>query len=72
VVQGFITVNANPYGKVYIDGVDIGDTPVVKSAVTPGKHTIRVQREGYKPASETVTVDAGNTILKSYTLIPES
>jgi eukaryotic-like serine/threonine-protein kinase len=72
VAQGFITVNANPYGKLYIDNVEIGDTPVFKSPVTPGRHTIRVLREGYKPANETVNVDAGNTILKSYTLIPES
>ncbi|HEX4600031.1 MAG TPA: serine/threonine-protein kinase, partial [Gemmatimonadales bacterium] len=70
--QGFITVNANPFGDLYIDGVEVGNTPVVGKAVTPGKHTIRVQREGYKPANETVNVDPGNTIRKSYTLIPES
>ena len=70
--QGFITVNANPYGEVYIDGVDAGPTPVVKWAVKPGRHTIRVQREGYRTISDAVQVDAGNTIPKVYTLVPES
>jgi len=70
--QGFITVNANPYGEVYIDGVDTGPTPVVRWPVKPGRHTIRVQREGYKTASDVVQVDAGNTVPKVYTLIPES
>jgi predicted Ser/Thr protein kinase len=69
--QGFITVNANPYGEVYIDGVDAGPTPVVHWPVKPGRHTIRVQREGYKTKSEDVQVDAGNTVPKVYTLIPE-
>ena len=69
--QGFITVNANPYGEVYIDDVDAGPTPMVKWAVKPGRHTIRVQREGYRTISEAVQVDAGNTIPKGYTLVPE-
>ena len=65
-------MNANPYGEVYIDGVDTGPTPVVRWPVKPGRHTIRVQREGYKTASDVVQVDAGNTVPKVYTLIPES
>jgi hypothetical protein len=69
--QGFVTVNANPYGEVYIDGVDAGPTPVVHWPLKPGRHTIRVQREGYKTRSEDVQVDAGNTVPKVYTLIPE-
>ncbi|HYK82348.1 MAG TPA: protein kinase [Gemmatimonadales bacterium] len=69
--QGFITVNANPYGEAYIDGVDAGPTPVVRWPVKPGRHTIRIQREGYKTISDAVQVDAGNTVPKVYTLIPE-
>jgi serine/threonine protein kinase len=69
--QGFITVNANPYGEVYVDGVDAGPTPVVRWPVKPGRHTIRVQREGYKAITDAVQVDAGSTVPKVYTLIPE-
>jgi serine/threonine-protein kinase len=67
---GYITVNADPYGELYVDGVDLGPTPVVRYAVPPGAHTIKVVREGYKTVSEKVQVDAGNTVPKRYTLLP--
>ncbi|HET7790107.1 MAG TPA: protein kinase [Gemmatimonadales bacterium] len=69
--QGFISVNADPYGEVIVDGVDHGATPLIGFALAPGKHTIKVQREGYKTVTETVQVDAGNTVAKHYTLIAE-
>jgi hypothetical protein len=68
--RGYITVNAEPYGELYIDGVDVGPTPVVRYAVPPGVHTIKVVREGFKTISEKVQVDAGNTVPKRYTLLP--
>ena len=70
--KGYITVNAEPYGELYIDGVDVGPTPVVRYAVPAGGHTIKVVREGYKTISEKVHVDAGNTVPKRYTLLPGS
>jgi hypothetical protein len=69
--QGYLTVNAEPYGELYVDGVDVGPTPVVRYAVPPGVHTIKVVREGYRTVTERVQVDAGNTVPKRYTLIPE-
>jgi eukaryotic-like serine/threonine-protein kinase len=68
--QGYITVNADPYGELYVDGVDVGPTPVVRYAVPAGVHTIKVVREGYKQVGEKVQVDAGNTVPKRYTLLP--
>jgi serine/threonine protein kinase len=70
IAQGYITVNAEPYGELYVDGVDVGPTPVVRYAVPPGVHTIKVVREGFKSVSEKVQVDAGNTVPKRYTLLP--
>ena len=70
-VQGFLTIDADPFGTVYIDGVNIGETPVIRKAVKPGQHTIRIQREGYRTHSETVRVDAGNEIRRRVPLIPE-
>jgi serine/threonine-protein kinase len=69
--SGFITVGADPFGTVYIDGVQIGPTPVVRHAVPPGRHTIRVERPGYRTITEAVQVDAGNVITKRYSLITE-
>jgi eukaryotic-like serine/threonine-protein kinase len=69
--QGFLTIAADPFGEVYIDGVDVGQTPVVEYAVKPGRHTLRIEHAGFNTVSETVQVDASNTVRKRYTLLPE-
>ena len=69
--QGFLTIAADPFGEVYIDGVDVGQTPVVEYAVKPGRHTLRIEHPGFKTVTETVQVDASNTVRKRYTLLPE-
>src|SRR2546425_535292 len=69
--QGYLTVAADPFGTVYIDGVEIGVTPLFSYGVKPGRHAIRVERAGYRTQNETVQVDAGNTVTKRYTLIQE-
>jgi len=69
--QGFLTIAADPFGQVYIDGVDAGQTPLVEYAVKPGRHTIRIEHAGFKTITETVQVDASNTVRKRYTLLPE-
>ena len=71
VAQGFLTIAADPFGEVYIDGVDAGQTPLVEYAVKPGRHTIRIEHAGFKTLTETVQVDASNTVRKRYTLLPE-
>src|SRR3989442_1564167 len=62
---------AAPFGTVYIDGVQIGVTPIFNYGVKPGRHAIRVERAGFRTQNETVQVDAGNTVTKRYTLIQE-
>ena len=69
--QGFLTIAADPFGEVYIDGVDVGQTPLVEYAVKPGRHAVRIEHAGFKPVTETVQVDANNTVRKRYTLLPE-
>ncbi len=71
VERGFITVNSIPPGQVFIDGRDVGPTPVVEFSVTPGRHTIRVERAGYKTRTETVEVQANNPVRKNWVLDPE-
>jgi len=69
--EGTITVAADPYGEVFIDGTDVGQTPLVEYSVRVGRHTIRVERAGYKTVNETVQVSANNPVRKRYTLFPE-
>ncbi len=68
---GYLTVQAEPYGTVFIDGAEVGTTPIVNEKVKPGRHTIRVERAGYKTVTETVQVEANGTVRRRYPLIPE-
>jgi predicted Ser/Thr protein kinase len=69
--QSFLTIAADPFAEVYIDGADAGQTPLVEYAVKPGRHTIRIERPGFKTVSETVQVAPGDVVRKRYTLLPE-
>ena len=68
---GFITVNSDPPGTVFIDTREVGSTPVVEFTVSTGRHTIRVERPGFKTKSETVDVGANATVRKRWVLDPE-
>jgi hypothetical protein len=63
-------VNAVPYGTVAIDGIEMGDTPLVGRELPPGEHTVRITREGFRPEVATVTITAGNEVRLSRTLVP--
>jgi predicted Ser/Thr protein kinase len=69
--QGLLTINADPFGEVYIDGVDVGQTPVIEYHVKPGSHAVRIERPGFKTVTENVSVATNNTVAKRYTLLPE-
>jgi hypothetical protein len=66
---GFLTVNAVPYGTVSIDGVEVGDTPLVGHELPPGPHVVRITREGFRPEVSTVTITLGNEVRLSRTLV---
>ncbi|MGH7606194.1 MAG: PEGA domain-containing protein, partial [Gemmatimonadales bacterium] len=69
---GYITIDATPVaGTVYVDGVEAGFTPLAGYRVRPGTRTIRIQSVGYRTVTERVLVEAGNTVRKRYSLIPE-
>jgi serine/threonine protein kinase len=71
VARGYITVNSEPPGTVFIDGREIGPVPVIEEAVPVGRHTIRVERPGFKTKTETVDVPATNPVRRRYVLDPE-
>ncbi|MDX9719237.1 MAG: PEGA domain-containing protein [Myxococcota bacterium] len=52
--EGFITVNAEPPGQVYIDGKIVSSrTPLVKHKVSAGNHSVRVYYVDLRKFSET-------------------
>jgi serine/threonine protein kinase len=68
---GWVTVDARPYGTVWINGLESGDTPLVRHELRPGQYVIEIRREGFGTSVDTVRVTAGNTVRRSYTLIRE-
>jgi serine/threonine-protein kinase len=66
---GLLTINADPFGSVFVDGVPIGDTPVVRHELPPGRHIVEVRREGYVTVADTLDVVAGNPYRLQKTLL---
>ncbi len=69
--QGFVSVNSNPPGTLFIDGRDLGSVPVIEEQVSAGRHTIRVERAGFKTKTETIDVPANTTVRRTYVLEQE-
>ena len=69
--QGSVSVNSNPPGTLFIDGRDLGSVPVIEEPVSAGRHTIRVERAGFKTKTETIDVPANTTVRRTYVLEQE-
>ncbi|MBA3915416.1 MAG: PEGA domain-containing protein [Acidobacteriales bacterium] len=65
---GLVTVRTTPYlAEVYVDGNDMGYTPA-KLNLSPGKHSVRLEKHGYKKWSKEFTVTSGSEQLIDATL----
>ncbi len=66
-----LTVASEPYGTLFIDDVEIGDTPVANHPLDVGRrYRVRVEREGYRAKRETIDVQGPNPIRLRYILEP--
>jgi len=59
---GTLLVNASPWGRLYIDGAYVGDTPKANISLTPGRHVVRIMREGFATFERELIVESGQTI----------
>ena len=48
--------------KVFVDGRQIGETPLFGVKIAPGNHRIRVEKQGHKPHSEIIRIENGGAI----------
>ncbi len=52
------TITSRPFGRVFIDGVDSGDTPqTLKLAY--GEHWVRITKDGYASQEQKISIAAG-------------
>jgi serine/threonine-protein kinase len=62
-VPGTLTLDSDPRPAVVrIDGADVGTTPLRELSLDPGSHEARLERQGFEPWSETLSVGPGDTI----------
>ncbi len=56
---------------VRLDGSSIGTSPLTRSGVTPGTHTVQVSKSGYETETRQVTITAGQTTTIQVTLVAQ-
>ena len=56
---GYVSVNSTPWSVVYLDGDSIGPTPVQDLRVPPGRHRLRLVREGYESVAQELEIASG-------------
>lgn len=59
---GKLTVNAKPWGQVFVDDRLIGNTPRANIELPAGTHTLRLSRQGFESVTRSVTITAGETL----------
>lgn len=60
---GTVMVRSTPYlSEVFVDGDSMGYTPA-KINLAPGKHTLRVEKPGYKPWTKEMTITVGSELI---------
>ncbi|MCC6808709.1 MAG: serine/threonine protein kinase [Deltaproteobacteria bacterium] len=58
---GTVRIIAKPWAYVYIDGLQVGQTPSYREAsLTPGKHKLRFVNPDYPPLTKEITVKSGD------------
>jgi type II secretory pathway predicted ATPase ExeA len=55
-----VNINASPWARIEIDGVDVGETPLAGIWLRPGPHTFRAQLPDGRLVERTVEVDEAN------------
>jgi len=65
-----LTVASEPWGTLYIDGVEIGPTPVADHRLERGTYRLRIEQEGFRTKVETIVVNGPNPIRRRYSMDP--
>mgnify|MGYP003304506862 CR=1 FL=1 len=59
-IYALLEISSTPLrAKVYIDGVKVGETPLLKSDVLVGQHRITLEKDGYVTENRTVELNEG-------------
>jgi len=58
---GLLQVAVVPWGTVFVDGREVGDTPLDRISLPAGSHVVRIRHPAYEIVERQVTVVPGQT-----------
>jgi hypothetical protein len=62
-IYGSLNVESSPsFCKLFIDGTEVGKTPVRINAILIGTHTLRFEKEGCAPLVKTIMIEEDQTL----------
>ena len=56
---GFVSIDSKPYATIFVDGRNMGETPLFKLSLLPGKHRVRAVSSGGGEQNFVLTVQPG-------------
>jgi serine/threonine-protein kinase len=62
VQPGYLWVSSTPWGYLYLDDRNVGATPQPRVELTPGRHQLRIVREGYEPYEQSIEIASGQEV----------
>ena len=69
---GTLVITSRPQGaRILLNGRFIGNTPTTLPGVAPGSYTVRIELEGYRPYSTSVTLSRNETRRVPAPLVPQ-
>ena len=70
--SALFSVNAEPYGMLYVNGREIDNTPVINMKLAVGRtYEVRIERDGYVPYRKSFTVPDQSPITLHPNLVPK-
>ncbi|NIN10309.1 MAG: protein kinase [Gemmatimonadales bacterium] len=72
VAPGTLSVSSRPWGYVYVDDSLVGTTPRMGIRLAPGRHQLRIAREGYEPFEQVVEIASGQEVRLSQVVLRRS
>jgi PEGA domain-containing protein len=70
--KSILEFRIRPYATIYLDGRQLGPTPVAPVEVETGPHTVRlINREAGKDVVRTIDIRAGQSLIFKYNLFEE-
>jgi hypothetical protein len=59
---GYLTLDTTPWSEVKVDGVSLGQTPIVRAKLPAGRHTVLLQNaERGVSTTYQISIEAGKT-----------